>query len=604
MDTSKMCPYCMREDALEYGQCRYCHKKIPEDLPLGILPPGTVLGGRYVTGMYLGSGGYGITYRALDLMTNTRVAIKEYRPKQFCERSRNGSTLTILREEEYRYGLKHFYTEVEILASLQFIPEVVRYYNSFAENNTAYYVMEFLDGKTLHQILRERKGNFSYTDTVRLLLPAMLAFHRVFEAGVLHRDISPDNIFIFPDGSIKLIDFGASRTKTSKYSNSFMPVEKEGYSPPEQHTLDREGSNQGPWSDVYAMAGTIYHCIVGKRPPASSARLAGDQLELDKVRMIDEKQKAVLEKNLSLKREERCSTMLAFAKELVDALKEKDAQPLREKFPERRHGNSGQVPPWTPPEPPVPPEPPAPLPGDPSSGIMLWQVLAFLMDMLLFQGVPFALCRLLEKDIWIWLPAGFVAGVLICAYCVAYFLGGSPGETLFRLHVRNKSNMKPNGLEAAIYSFIYLFWPLIPIKLVFKLVSGKNLDMVISGCSVMQAGKSEEIKKTTDIALQFEEGNYKGNCMPLKPGTHIFGRDPEKCNMVYPLSYTDVSREQFVLKLDEAGNLSIMDTSSYGTWLNQSKLPKNAEVKVNIGNRITFGNNKEKIIVINQGEKT
>ena len=163
MDTSVMCPYCLRENALEYGQCRFCHKKSPDNLPLGILPPGTVLGGRYVTGMYLGAGGYGITYRALDLMTNSRVAIKEYRPKQFCERSSNRSTLTILQEEEYRYGLKHFYTEVEILASLQNIPEVVRYYNSFAENNTAYYVMEFLDSGTLQHLLKERKEPMSFS---------------------------------------------------------------------------------------------------------------------------------------------------------------------------------------------------------------------------------------------------------------------------------------------------------------------------------------------------------------------------------------------------------------------------------------------------------
>ena len=383
-----------------------------------------------------------------------------------------------------------------------------------------------------------------------------------------------------------------------------MPVEKEGYSPPEQHTLDREGSNQGAWSDVYAMAGTIYHCIVGKRPPSSSARLAGDPLELQRVRSLDEKQIRVLEKNLSLKREERCSNMLGFARELVDALKEKDAQTLREKYPVLQIGQSKRIDPspWS--DPPLPPVSPKPEEKETtSSGTMIRQAAAFLMDMLLFQGVPFAISRLLESSLWIWIAAGFGVGVLICSYLVAFFLGSTPGEMLSGLHLRNRSNSRPNGKEATLYSFVYLLWPLIPIKLIYKLFSGKNLDAAISGCTVDQARQIGDIQEPAGIALRFEEGNYKGDVMALNPGSYTFGRDPEKCNMVYPLNYTDVSREQFVLEVDKSGDLSIKDTSSYGTWLNQSRLPKKAEVRVKPGDRITFGNSKEKILILKQGEK-
>ena len=618
MDTSVLCPYCLRENALEYGQCRYCKKRIPDNLPLGILPPGTVLGGRYVTGMYLGDGGYGITYRALDLMNNSRVAIKEYRPKQFCERSRNRSTLTVLQEEEFNYGLKHFKTEIEILESLQNIPEVVRYYNSFAENNTAYYVMEFLDAGTLQQRLKERKEPLSYTEAVQLLLPAILAFHRVHELGVLHRDISPDNIFVGKDNSIRLIDFGASRTQTSNYSNSFMPVEKEGYSPPEQHTLDRDGKNQGPWSDVYAMTGTIYHSIVGRRPPNSSARLAGDLLDFPTGNKINEEQEKVLEKGLALNWRERYQDMLSFATGLVNALKEKDAQSLRERYPilkgalseepgremiNEGKSNSEVSNSW------VLNNNPS---GEPelsstiseslatSSGKMFRQVFAFLLDALLFQGVPFALSRLLNHNIWIWLGGGFIAGVVICAYLVAYFISSTPGEMLFCLQVKNRNNKRPSGAEATMYSIVYLLWPLIPIKLISKLISGKNLDEIVSGCSVFCVEHQSIDQRPAGVMLRFKEGYFKGNETTLNPGTHVFGRDPEKCNMVYPLNYTDVSREQFTLITDKMGNISIKDTSSFGTWLNHSKLPKNTEVKVTIGSEIVFGNNKEKIIITNQ----
>lgn len=614
MDTSVMCPYCLRENALEYGQCRFCHKKSPDNLPLGILPPGTVLGGRYVTGMYLGAGGYGITYRALDLMTNSRVAIKEYRPKQFCERSSNRSTLTILQEEEYRYGLKHFYTEVEILASLQNIPEVVRYYNSFAENNTAYYVMEFLDSGTLQHLLKERKEPMSFSEAVELLLPVILAFHRVHEVGVLHRDISPDNIFIGKDGSVRLIDFGASRTQTSSYSNSFMPVEKEGYSPPEQHTLDREGKNQGPWSDVYAMAGTMYHCVVGRRPPTSSARLAGDRLDLPDGRKMNNAQREALEKGLALNWKERYSDMLSFARGIVGALKEKDAQVLREKYPILQQSiPEGSVSeeerpkePWVPLNSPTSEEPHSAAPDSPglevsvsSPAQMIRQVFAFLIDILLFQGVPFAISRLLGFNVWICLGCGYFIGVIICAYLLAYFTGSTPGQMILGLQVQNSDNSRPNGKEATAYSFIYLLWPLIPVKLIFKLISGINLDTSISHCSVFKTEQQTISHKPKGVILRFEEGVFKGNEIPLKPGTHIFGRDPEKCNMIYPLDYTTVSREQFTLIIDKAGNISVKDTSSFGTWLNHAKLPKNNEVRVSTGSEIVFGNNKEKIIITN-----
>ena len=606
MDTSTMCPYCMRENALEYGQCRYCRKQAPGNLPLGVLPPGVVLGGRYVTGYYLGSGGYGITYRALDLVTRQIVAIKEYRPKIFCERSKSGSTLVVLQEEEYKYGLKHFYTEVEILMSLQSVPEVVRYYNSFAENNTAYYVMEYLDALTLQQFLKEHKEKLSYSEAVNLLIPAVLSLQKVHNKGVLHRDISPDNIFICRDGSVKLIDFGASRTQTSRYSNSFMPVEKEGYSPPEQHTLDRDGGNQGPWSDVYAMAGTIYRCVTGKRVPSSSARLAGDQLEFPKGYNsgVNDEQIKVIEKNLSLDRNLRSKSMIELAKDLTGALKEKDAQALRAKYPEltlpvESGSNTWIEKPSSKPIEKLESKPPEKeLPGA-SPAIMIRQCVALCIDILLFQGVPFALSSLLGGNLVFWLAGGYIIGVLVNAYLTAYFLDASPGEMLCGLNVLNRDGKKPDGGEAVLFSVVRLFWPLIPVKLLWKLFSGKNMDTVISGCSDACTHTSVPQKISYPV-LTFEKGNYMGMVNELKPGIYTFGRNPEKCNMVYPMNYAGVSREQFKLVIDVSGNSFITDMSTYGTWLNQSKLPKNSEVRVNLPGIISFCNDQEKIRIANQ----
>lgn len=500
VDTSRICPYCMHSDALADGKCRFCGKHSGETIPIGVLPPGTVLNGRYLTGMFLGIGGYGITYRALDLNSNKMVAIKEYRPKLFCERFDGSTSIQIKKPDEFQYGLAHFRSEAEILESLQGIPEIVRIYHDFAENNTAYYVMEFLDGETLQSFLKKRNNKLSFPETVKLLLPVILALDTVHRAGTLHRDISPDNIFVCRDGAVKLIDFGASRVKIGQYENSFMPVEKEGYSPPEQHTIDKAGTNQGPWSDVYAMAGTIYRCVTGKRPTPASARLAGDPLETPGGvgSGLSDIQAYSLEKNLALNPKERCQTMLDFAGELVVSLRSKDSAELLARYP--------------------------------------------------------ALNQKTE-------PIQSAASL--------------KGKR------RASQNQLSSDRSKSFFSRIASF---------FKKDDSKDNTSV-------SPPLNSDSKSGSGAVLSMKAGQYQGSTLHLKPGKYTFGRNPDQCNIVYPMDYTNVSRVHFYLTLDTEGRLYITDVSTYGTWLNQTKLEKNVSVPVKYGDIISFGNNQERILI-------
>ena len=581
----------MKEEAIENGVCRFCKKPVPREIPIGALRPGTDLAGHYLVGQFLGVGGYGITYRALELNTGRMVAIKEYRPQPFCERAEDGRTITVKEKEEYQYGLKHFYAEAEILKALLAVPEVVHYEGFFEQNNTAYYVMEFLEGETLQQYLKRNREKLSYYQTVELLLPAILALQKVHDAGILHRDISPDNIFLCKDNSIRLIDFGASKAAQSRYANSFMPVEKEGFSPPEQHTLDRDGTNQGPWSDVYAMAGTIYRCAVGKRPPSASNRIAGDPLEFRHSGLTEE-QISVLEKNLSLRIDQRCRSMQEFAETLAGALPAEETESLFQQFPGLIKQKSEKKVPVDP----VPPEP-DPVPATPSRdyGLIARQGLAYCVDLLLFLGVPFAASRLLGGSILLWLLAGYLLGV----FTTAFLMRESPGEILCGLKVVSGTGSVPDRKSALLRSAVRLFLPIKAAEWIYSLRKGMSLSRLVSGCRSVKAERmsATSAKEKSGPVLHIKEGRFRGSTLQLKPGKFTFGRNPDECNMVFPMDYATVSRVHFVLAVDKRNRVSITDLSSYGTWVNGSRIEKGKPIRLTDGSLISFGNQKEKMVL-------
>ncbi|MCD8353504.1 MAG: leucine-rich repeat domain-containing protein [Clostridiales bacterium] len=245
------------------------------------LPPRTVLDHRYVVGGTLGQGGFGITYRAYDLRMGNTVAVKEYFPSSLVGRDSSVSTTVTVNAikgtralDEYASGLRHFLFEARRQAKLASSPGVVSVTDFFEANNTAYYIMEYVDGSTLVKYMKRPLPLDQVLDLLEPISDSLVSIH---EAGLIHRDISPDNIMCAKNGQRKLLDFGASHSFTEEESTTGNATLKHGFAPPEQY-----GSSnlQGPWTDVYAFAATVYWCLTGKIPPDSMDRsIGGDKLK-------------------------------------------------------------------------------------------------------------------------------------------------------------------------------------------------------------------------------------------------------------------------------------------------------------------------------------
>ena len=277
------------------------------------LPKGTILNGEYIIDDVLGQGGFGITYKAVEHRSNQRVAIKEYMPEMMATRSNNVSVVAFTGErgEHFEYGKQCFLGEAKILAEFIGNERIVRVIKYFEENGTAYFVMDYVEGKSFEEYLKEKGGKISFEEVEQLLSPVMDALDGVHKKGIIHRDITPDNIFITKEGVTKILDFGAARYSLGDKSHSLDVVLKHGYAPKEQYM--RRG-RQGPFTDVYSMGATIYVALTGKLPPDSIDRLEDDNLVMPStigVR-IPEKSEDALEKALSVNSQDRFQSMRVF----------------------------------------------------------------------------------------------------------------------------------------------------------------------------------------------------------------------------------------------------------------------------------------------------
>ena len=276
MNPERICFGCFQEKELG-GYCPHCGFGENEEQPYLALPLGTLLNGRYMLGKVLGVGGFGITYLGYDLTLDIKVAIKEYMPSSIATRNsdRYNVTLTGRTEDDYRQGMENFLEEAKILAKLQNTPNIVSVQNYFKENNTAYFVMEYIDGMSLKDYLADQGGKIPYVQALAILEPIMEALVQVHALNLLHRDIIPDNIYITSRGESRLLDFGAARFALGD-GKSVSVILKHGYAPEEQYSSH---GNQGPWTDVYAMGATFYRCITGMLPPDSVERIRVDALK-------------------------------------------------------------------------------------------------------------------------------------------------------------------------------------------------------------------------------------------------------------------------------------------------------------------------------------
>lgn len=318
------CPGCMAEYENDYGICPYCGYEpgTRADNPLH-LQPGTQLTDRYTIGKVLGYGGFGVTYIGFDNLLSQKVAIKEYLPSEFATRTAGNSQVSVFggnKAEQFADGMLKFVDEAKRLAKLQNAEGVVRVFDSFEANQTAYIVMEYLEGETLTAYL-EREGKTPPEQAIPMLEPVFHSLEVVHQAGIIHRDIAPDNIFLTSDGRVKLIDFGAARYATTSHSRSLTVIIKQGYSPEEQY---RSRGDQGPHSDVYALAAVLYRMVTGVTPPDALERRAVLEnkkkdilLPPSKYCKIDSDQENAILNAMNVRIEDRTATAQAFWTELT-----------------------------------------------------------------------------------------------------------------------------------------------------------------------------------------------------------------------------------------------------------------------------------------------
>ena len=271
---SQRCMGCMGIFGNEFQICPHCGYAVGTGVEEAIhIEPGSLLHDRYIIGKVLGYGGFGATYIAWDGKLEQKVAVKEYLPGEFSTRMPGQSRITVFngeKSEQFRDGMKKFVEEAKHLAKFQNEAGIVKIFDSFEENETAYIIMEYLEGETLSSYLN-RVGTVDENIAVDMMMPIMESLQAVHSVGLLHRDIAPDNIFLTTSGEVKLIDFGASRYATTSHSRSLTVIIKPGYSPEEQY---RSRGDQGPYTDVYAIAATMYKMITGKTPPDAMERRA------------------------------------------------------------------------------------------------------------------------------------------------------------------------------------------------------------------------------------------------------------------------------------------------------------------------------------------
>ena len=237
------------------------------------LHSGIMLRGRYRLEKKLGQGGFGITYAALDTVSHQRVAIKELFPSRCVMRSPDQRTIQIQsgHENTFQHLRECFEKEARVLIKLQNLEGVVRLMHVFSENNTVYYVMELLEGEVLIQRL-QREGVMQWEQLAPILKTVMKALEQIHAVGLIHRDISPDNIFLTKTGA-RLIDFGSVRNYQGETHLTAMV--KQNFAPWEQFLTT---GHQGPWTDIYALSVTAYYSLSGQLPPPALERRNEDRL--------------------------------------------------------------------------------------------------------------------------------------------------------------------------------------------------------------------------------------------------------------------------------------------------------------------------------------
>ena len=319
MEDQKLCMRCMARKADEQEACPVCgfieRDFVPEKHHL---PPRTILKGQYLVGCALGEGGFGITYIGWDLFLHMPVAIKEYFPSGVVIRDQGQHTVNVFAgkdEQSFLLGRDRFFREAQKVARFDNNPGVVSVKNCFLENGTAYIIMEYISGINLGTYAAQRGGKLGFQETLQLLKTPIQTLEELHRYSTYHRDISPENLMLSKTGTVKLIDFGSAMESDSEKKTRVLMV-RSGYSPVEMYSST---GKDGPYSDVYSMAATIYKLITGVTPPAATERLNADSLvrpTMLGVKEISQEQEAALMKGMAVQLNDRYQTMAEFFHDL------------------------------------------------------------------------------------------------------------------------------------------------------------------------------------------------------------------------------------------------------------------------------------------------
>jgi formylglycine-generating enzyme required for sulfatase activity len=270
------CPSCFSEKTDGKQQCQFCGYDEGESRSPAALPLRTILNNQYVVGRVLGNpGGFGITYLCWDTVLRTRVAIKEFLPREYAMRETDRLSVTAHTgkdRENFQFGLQAFLEEARTVAKLVH-PNIVRVKTYLEQNHTAYLVMEYYEGLSVAEYVRQQGGRIPEKSAVGIMQFVLDGLRHVHENGYLHRDVKPANIYMTKRGQVILLDFGAARCALGEHSRSLSVVVSSGYSPFEQY---RSNGKQGPWTDVYACGATLYYLVTGQTPPTAVDRTDED----------------------------------------------------------------------------------------------------------------------------------------------------------------------------------------------------------------------------------------------------------------------------------------------------------------------------------------
>ena len=316
------CAKCMTEMAATDSICSCGCDNANVKNPFHTLQIGTVLANNYIVGNVIGEGGFGITYVGWDTTLDLKVAIKELYLSGISNRDATVSAIVSSSYgqdyENFEQYREKFINEAKILAKLKDEPGIVNVFRFFKENNTAYIAMEFIEGRTLKSLLKERQ-RITVDEMMRIVDPIMNSLSKVHAAKFAHRDISPDNIMITESGAGKLIDFGAARD-VSDENKSISVLLKHGYAPIEQYQTH---GNQGPWTDVYALSATMYKCLTGQIPLEAIDRISGKYMPgvCEIAHECDRKISDVIMKGLSINYEDRYQTVAEMKQALSNAIR-------------------------------------------------------------------------------------------------------------------------------------------------------------------------------------------------------------------------------------------------------------------------------------------